>query len=93
MQDLTKEEREFLEGLIKLSFHKSGGYFRCDKGSKHFKRSRIVVQLALNKRLDMWEIVHHKDENKENDSIENLEVMDTNNFDKHSSLHHAGKRR
>jgi hypothetical protein len=84
--------REFLENLLKKSFYKRKGYFCCDFEGKHYKRSRIVIQLALNKSLGIWEIVHHKDGNKENDSPENLEVIDTSNFNQHTSIHFAGKR-
>jgi len=45
------------------------------------------MQLFLNKKLDIWEVVHHKDGDKTNDSVENLEVLDASN---HTSLHHAG---
>ena len=48
------------------------------------------MQLHLNKKLRIWEHIHHKDGDKSNDSIENLEVIDTKDFDYHSSLHHAG---
>ena len=33
------------------------------------------MQLHLNKKLSPFEIVHHKDNNKENDDLNNLEVM------------------
>lgn len=76
--------------LLKLKPQKRHGYFSFTKGNKHFRRSRILMQLHLDKRLDIWEIVHHKDGNRENDNIENLEVKDTS---EHTSLHHAGKRK
>lgn len=50
------------------------------------------MQLYLNKKLEIWEIVHHIDENKENDNIDNLEVINTKEFNFHTSMHHAGKR-
>lgn len=91
MQDLNEKDKELLERLIKLSPAKINGYFRYTIGRKHFKRSRVVVQLYLNKKLEFWEIVHHKDGNRENDNLDNLEIIDTKNFNHHSSLHHAGK--
>ena len=48
------------------------------------------MQLYLNKKLEIWEVVHHKNKNKEDDRIENLEVIDASN---HVSLHFAGVRR
>lgn len=37
---------------------------------------RIIVENYLNRMLEENEIVHHKDGNKKNNTIENLEVMD-----------------
>lgn len=42
------------------------------------------MQLHLNKKLEMWELVHHKDGNKKNDSIENLKVL---NASEHNGKH------
>lgn len=93
---LTKKEMEFLEMMLELKPTKKNGYFIFQKQIKNkryrIKRSRIIVQLHLNRKIEIWEHVHHKDENKENDSIENLEVIDTSKFNDHISLHHAGKR-
>ena len=79
MKDLIVEEREFLESLTKLKPQKQkSGYYRYTKQIKgkirHYKRSRVLMQLHLNKELEMWEVVHHKDGNRGNDKIENLEV-------------------
>ena len=94
MRDLTKEEREYFERLLKTTPQKSGGYYRYKdwKSKKNYKRSRILAQLHINKKLESWEIVHHKDENKLNDLISNLEVINTKEFNHHTSIHHAGKR-
>ena len=79
MRDLTCEEKEFFETLLKKNPTEHQGYMRyrvMRSGTyKSFKRSRIVFQLHLGKYLEMWEIVHHKDGNKKNDDIENLEVL------------------
>ena len=45
---------------------------------------RIVIENNLKRLLNKNEIVHHKDGNKHNNSIENLEVMSVSN---HSRLH------
>ena len=96
MKRLKKQEREFLEALIDLKGYKHGDYWvfmkQIDNKRFKIKRSRAVMQLFLNKRLEIWEIVHHKDGDKLNDNIENLEVIDTRNFNSHTSLHHAGVR-
>ena len=90
MIDLTQEERNNLIRITQSCLVKKNGYFVYTLRKKHYKRSRVLMQLHLNKRLEIWEIVHHKDENKENDDISNLEVLDTSI---HTSHHHAGVRR
>jgi len=90
MKNLKDSERRFLVGLLKYKPQKRGGYFNFNYGKKHYRRSRVLIQLHLNKKLEIWEVVHHKDGNKENDFIENLEVIDTS---KHTSYHHAGSKK
>jgi len=90
MRDLTYKEREFLERVCEACLHKRDqGYWCFTFRKKHYKRSRILLQLHLNKKLELWEIVHHKDGNKENDDLGNLEVL---NNEEHISYHHSGTR-
>jgi len=89
MKELTIEERKFLERIKSSSLSKSKGYWRYTHKKKHYTRSRVLVQLYLNKKLEIWEIVHHKNGNRENDTIENLEIKD---LDLHTSFHIAGLR-
>lgn len=89
MIELTEQEKNDLESLLKLKPQMHNGYFHFVRNRKKFKRSRVLMQLHLNKRLEMWEIVHHKNHNKTDDRIRNLEVMD---LSVHNSLHHAGVR-
>jgi len=89
MRDLTFTERTFLERVCKSHLHKRNGYWCFTFRDKHYKRNRVLFQLYLNKKLEVWENVHHKDGNKENDSIENLEIK---NAGEHISYHHAGTR-
>lgn len=89
MRKLTKKEREKLEDLLERSFQKKNGYWTTRKREegryKSYKRSRILMQIHLNKKLEIWELVHHKDGNKENDDISNLEVL---NGSEHMRKHH-----
>ena len=56
------------------------------------KRSRAYYQLIYGLDLEVWEIIHHIDGNRENDDIRNLEMIDTKNFNYHTSKHSAGTR-
>lgn len=38
-------------------------------------------------KLEPHQVIHHKDHNRKNNDINNLEVMD---YSEHSSMHHAG---
>ena len=50
---------------------------------------RVVMENHLGRMLESNEIVHHKDHNKNNNTIDNLEVM---TVAEHTKLHHpAGK--
>lgn len=95
MEELNTEDRFFLEGLLRYSKRIHNGYYffqpRNKKyGNKKYKEHRVLIQLALNKKLTIHDIVHHIDGNRLNNSINNLEITTA---EKHSSHHHAGKRK
>lgn len=54
------------------------------------REHRVLMEAHLGRMLEPWEIVHHKDEDTSNNSIENLEVLE---FGAHSALHHSGARK
>ena len=89
MKLLTKERREFYEGLLKYKpvLHNNYYvYFPKNKkyGIKKYKKSRVTIMLYTNLELNQFELVHHKDGNKINDLIENLEILNNcNHADKH----------
>lgn len=93
MRDLTKQEREFFTKLLKRSPTKHQGYWRyrisIDRINRSYKRARVILQLRLGKKLEVWELVHHKDRNKENDAIGNLELL---NASEHADNHHDASR-
>ena len=84
MRKLTSDETKFLKSLLEKNPTKEDGYFRyrirIDGRYRSFKRSRIVFQLHLGKYLERWELVRHKDGNRGNDAIKNLEVLNTSDF-------------
>lgn len=54
------------------------------------KRHRWIMEQHLERLLKPSEDVHHKDENKLNNDLSNLELLD---HGKHSSLHNANRKR
>lgn len=56
---------------------------------KYMRRGRFVAEQALERYLDPTEVVHHIDENKQNDTRENLFVFE--NESQHRFLHIAIK--
>lgn len=70
-----------------------GGYTaftaRYDDGTKKTVLAhREIMEHYLGRKLSKQEVVHHKDGNKQNNDINNLELMDPG---KHASLHMSQK--
>lgn len=60
------------------------GYVRVYVDGKYVMQHRLVMEQALGRKLQKDEIVHHKDHDKENNSIENLELMSVR---EHTGMH------
>ena len=54
------------------------------------REHRVVVEASIGRKLEPWELVHHKDGDKANNAIENLEVKE---FGEHTAEHHQGTRK
>ena len=89
MKLLSEEERAFFERVLKSYKHEKNGYISFTFRRKHYKESRILMQLHINRKLEVWEVVHHKDGNKQNNNIKNLKVI---NLSDHTSQHKGGVR-
>lgn len=62
-----------------------------ENGKRRARREhRVVVEKSIGRRLEPWEVVHHKDGNPSNNAIDNLEVVE---FGAHTAEHHAGSRK
>jgi len=51
---------------------------------------RTIMEIEIGRELKSYEIVHHKDGNKENNKIENLEILTRA---EHASIHGKGKKK
>lgn len=60
-------------------------------GKRRARREhRVIMERHLGRRLEPWELVHHKDGDPRNNTIENLELTE---FGAHTAEHHTGARR
>jgi len=64
---------------------KTSGYLESTRGETSGKsQHRLIIERAIGRELMSHECVHHKDHNRANNSIENLELMSRS---EHSRLH------
>ena len=62
-----------------------------ENGKRRSRREhRVIVEKNIGRRLEPWEVVHHKDGNPSNNEISNLEVIE---FGSHTAEHHTGSRK
>lgn len=64
-------------------------YVKENGRSRARREHRVLMEMHLGRRLEPWEVVHHKDGNPSNNCIENLEVQE---FGAHTANHHRGAR-
>lgn len=55
-----------------------------------FDEHRYIVEQHIGRKLSRYEIVHHKNGDKRDNRIENLEIM---SLSEHTKLHNVGKKR
>lgn len=70
-------------GTSIASIDKFTGYMRISVEGRDIKYHRYVMQKHLGRKLLSSELVHHKDHNKLNNNLENLEIMSSSEHMKH----------
>ena len=65
--------------------------YLTEGGRKVARREhRVLMERHLGRKLEPWEVVHHKDENPANNDLSNLEVIE---FGAHTGEHSKGRRK
>lgn len=68
-------------------FVRSDGYVAVRVGDDYQLEHRVVVEAHIGRKLERWEHVHHRNEIKHDNRLENLEVLSVAN---HTREHHQG---
>jgi len=72
---------------------KPSGYIEITRGEHKFRgQHRVIMEAHLGRRLEHNEVVHHKDENKQNNSIDNLIVMTASEHARNHAIERYNKR-
>jgi len=63
------------EGYIKVHINKHNPYYKMADRSGHILEHRLIMAQHLGKCLESWEIIHHKNRKRDDNRIENLELL------------------
>lgn len=78
--------------MINKQLHSDGYIWLYDTETKtQILEHRYVMEQHLNRKLKYNEVVHHKDHNKTNNSINNLELLTNKEHSKKHQFEHGRK--
>jgi len=85
-----KGGRRYHDGYIHIKLAQADNFYSSMAGTMGYVlEHRLVVAKSLGRCLHPWEVVHHKDGDKTNNTLANLELATKNN---HASDHNKGYR-
>lgn len=85
MREIKEEEIDFLWKLVLKGIRQEhNNYMSYVYKKKKYKRSRVLYQIYHRVYLEKDDIIHHKNRNKLDDHISNLQLI--SNYE-HKSLH------
>lgn len=86
----NKENARLYSATIGSSTVRNSGYVFEKTEAGWIQQHRIVMERHIGRKLHAWEVVHHKNEVKTDNRIENLEICE---WSEHTRNHHVGARR
>lgn len=91
---LSASKRKLADATAAGTTIKPNGYVEYTRGKNKGRGVHVVVmEKHIGRRLFSFECVHHKDENKQNNDLSNLELMTRAEHARHHALENLNNRR